>query len=79
MLQYLKSFIELNLKAKEKIMKKFQKFTKELDNKENYEKIKEINNKLETFISNSNLLNSLPIISIEQTQIETTFSQFFFH
>ena len=78
MLRYLKSFIELNLKAKEKIRKIFQKFTK-LDNKENYEKIKEINNKLETFISNSNLLNSLPIISIEQTQIETTFSQFFFH
>ena len=78
MLQYLKSFIELNLKAKEKKMKKFQKF-KKLDNEENCERMKEINNKLETFISNSNLLNSLPIISIEQTQIETTFSQFFFH
>ena len=30
-------------------MKKFKKFTKELDNKENDEKIKEINDKLETF------------------------------
>ena len=77
-IQYLKSFIELNVKAKEKIMKKFNKFTKELDNKENDEKIKEINDKLETFISNSNLLNSLPILSIEQTEIETTFSNFFF-
>ena len=59
-------------------MKKFKKFTKELDNKENDEKIKEINDKLETFISNSNLLNSLPILSIEQTEIEKIFSEFFF-
>ncbi len=33
MLQYLKSFIELNLKAKEKKMKKFQKIKKQITKK----------------------------------------------
>ena len=75
---YIKSFVELNLKAKDKIMKKFQKFTKVLDSKENEETVKEINKKFEILISNSNLLNPLQILSIEQTEIEKIFSEFFF-
>ena len=59
-------------------MKKFQKFTKVLDSKENEETVKEINKKFEIFISNSNLLNPLQILSIEQTEIEKVFSEFFF-
>ena len=36
-LMYMRKYIELNLKAKGKIMKKFTKYAKDMNNKENYE------------------------------------------
>ena len=76
---YLQSFIELNLKAKEKIMKKFDKLTKELDNKIYDEIVKKIKNDLEVYISKSKLVNALQKLREEQTEIETIFSEFFYY
>ena len=76
--QLLKSFMELNLKAKEKIQKKFHKFTKELDNEENNEIVKMIIEKIEKYSQSSNLLNSLQTLSLEQTEIEKIFGEYFF-
>ncbi len=76
---YLQSFIELNLKAKEKIMKKFDKLTKELDNKIYDEIVKKIKNDLEVYILKSKLVNALQKLREEQTEIETIFSEFFYY
>ena len=54
-LMYMRKYIELNLKAKSKIMKKFTKYTKDMNNKENYELREKIILEIEDIMTNSNL------------------------
>ena len=77
-LMYMRKYIELNLKAKSKIMKKFTKYTKDMNNKENYELREKIILEIEDIMTNSNLANALQIISIQQTEVEKIFGDNFF-
>ena len=77
-LMYMRSYIELNLKAKSKIMKKFTKYTKDVNAKDNLEFREKCLDDIENVMNNSNLSNALQIISIQQTEVEKIFGDNFF-
>ena len=78
-INYMKRFVELNLKAKGKIIKKFTKFTKDLKSNQNFEYRNNFLSELENTMSNSNLSNAVQIISVQSSAIEKLFGEHFFY
>ena len=73
----MKSYIELNLKAKTKIIKKFLKYTKYID-KDNIELRDSINKDVENFVNKNIISKSIEHLNSKQTEIEKLFSDAFF-
>ena len=73
----MKSYIELNLKAKTKIIKKFLKYTKYID-RDNIELRDSINTDVENFVNKKIISKSIEHLNSKQTEIEKLFSDAFF-